>query len=233
MNKHLLIIDDDRLTRRSLQLHLIQSGYSCDCAATLREGMEMAHRHVPQLVLLDIGLPDIDGLEGIRSLQQQYPAIPVIFVTGRRRELDQVVGLELGADDYITKPFDIDVLLARVRAVLRRVSAPYIAPAEPVLVGDIEVDPAARTVRVAGIRVELAPREFDLLLYLAYSAGHVVGVAELLQHVWGQDWQGEEQTVYVHVRWLRTKIERNPSCPERLLTVRGKGYKLVASPLLQ
>jgi DNA-binding response OmpR family regulator len=184
-------------------------------------------------VLLDIGLPDIDGLEGFRSLQRQYPSVPVIFVTGRRRELDQIVGLELGADDYITKPFDVDVLLARVRAVLRRVSAPYVVPVEPVLVGDIEVDPAARTVRVAGATVELAPREFDLLLYLAYCAGHVVGVEELLQHVWGQDWQGEEQTVYVHVRWLRTKIERNPARPERLLTVRGTGYKLVAPPLLQ
>ena len=149
----------------------------------------------------------------------------------RRRELDQVLGLELGADDYITKPFDIDVLLAHIKAVLRRSAAtPNTRAVKPtaVVAGDLTVDPAAHVARLRDRPLDLAPKEFDLLLYLAQSAGTALSVQDILHHVWGEDWIGEEQTVYVHVRWLRTKLEDDPSKPQRLLTVRGAGYKLMA-----
>jgi DNA-binding response OmpR family regulator len=181
------------------------------------------------LVLLDIGLPGMDGLEAIRALRQAAPYLPVIFVTARRRELDEIVGLELGADDYITKPFDMDVLLAHVRAVLRRTNSPMPnVTVGPVTAGDILIEPAAREVRIGGRKVELAPKEFDLLLLLAQHAGRVLSTAEILETVWGAEWIGESQTLYVHVRWLREKIEEDPAQPRRLITVRGAGYKLVA-----
>jgi DNA-binding response OmpR family regulator len=177
-------------------------------------------------VLLDIGLPGMDGLDALRRLQRQTE-VPVIFLTARRRELDQVLGLELGADDYVTKPFDIDVLLARIKAVLRRAApAPLPAPA-PLAVGDLTVDPAAHIVTVGGRAVELTPREFDLLHALAAEAGRVVSVDDLLGRVWGAEYVGEPQVVYVHVRWLREKLEGDPSHPRRIVTVRGRGYKLI------
>jgi len=180
------------------------------------------------LILLDIGLPGIDGLEGLRRLRQKND-IPVIFVTARRRELDEVLGLELGADDYVSKPFDLDVLLAHIRAVLRRSERNLPAPGQAVVcAGDLVIDPAAHTVTVAGRPVELSPREFDLLYALASQPGKVMPVDELLARVWGAEFAGQPQVVYVHVRWLREKIEADPNHPRRVLTVRGVGYKLEA-----
>jgi len=223
-----LIVDDDALLRRSLAFNLEKAGYTASTAASAEDALAQADLNPPDLVLLDIGLPGIDGLDALRRLRQQMPQVPVIFVTARRRELDQVVGLELGADDYVTKPFDVDVLLSRIKAVLRR-SVPPPQPREPapLEVGDVAIDPAAHTVAVDGHLVDLAPREFDLLYALAREAGHVVSMDDLLARVWGAEYAGEPQVVYVHIRWLREKLEDDPARPRRIVTVRGVGYKLV------
>jgi DNA-binding response OmpR family regulator len=228
MAKHILVVDDDELLRRSLAFNLEKAGYRPSTAASAEDALLLARRDPPDLILLDIGLPGMDGLEALRELQHKV-GTPVIFLSARRRELDQVLGLELGADDYVTKPFDLDVLLARVKAVLRRSQRPLIPPAEPapLLVGDLVVDLAAHTVTVGGRPVELSPREFDLLHALALQAGQVVSVDDLLARVWGAEYEGESQVVYVHVRWLREKMEDDPQHPRRILTVRGVGYKLI------
>jgi DNA-binding response OmpR family regulator len=228
MAKHILLVDDDTLLRRSLTFNLEKAGYRVSPAATAEDALAQARLDPPDLVLLDIGLPGMDGLDALRSLRQQAD-VPVIFLTARRRELDQVLGLELGADDYVTKPFDIDVLLARIKAVLRRAApatAQVPAPA-PLAVGDLTIDPAAHTVTAGDRTVELSPREFDLLHALAMEAGRVVSVDDLLSRVWGAEYVGEPQVVYVHVRWLREKLEEDPGRPRRIITVRGRGYKLV------
>lgn len=229
MAKQLLIVDDDSLMRRSLAVTLDQAGYATRTAASAADALQAVRQQPPDLVLLDIGLPDMDGLETLRNLRQVAPHLPVIFVTARRRELDEIVGLELGADDYITKPFDMDVLLAHVRAVLRRAAPPDTDPSPgPITVGGLSIDPAGRVVTVGGNPVELAPREFDLLLFLAQHAGRVLNNDDLLAQVWGPEWIGESQTLYVHIRWLREKIENDPAHPQRIITVRGVGYKLMA-----
>ena len=227
----ILVIDDDRLMRRSVALSLTSAGYATETAGSGEEGLAQARARRPDLVLLDIGLPGMDGLETLRAFQKEIAA-PVIFVTARRRELDEIVGLEMGADDYVTKPFDMDILLARVKAVLRRgqQNRPVSAPAQLIDVGDLRIDPAAHQVTVGGEVVELAPKEYDLLYYLAQRAGEAVPLKEIVANVWGEEWAGETQTVYVHVRWLRTKIETEPNKPRRLLTVRSVGYRLIPVP---
>lgn len=227
MNKHILLVDDDQLLRRSLSFNLEQAGYRVSTAASAEDALALTARDRPDLVLLDIGLPGMDGLDALRHFEERM-SVPVIFLTARRRELDEVLGLELGADDYITKPFDQDVLMARIKAVLRRseqAASPPTEP-EPLVVGDVVIDPAAHTVSVEGRPVELPPREFDLLHALALEAGHVVSVDDLLARVWGAEYEGESQVVYVHVRWLREKLEEDPHRPRRIITVRGVGYKL-------
>ncbi len=170
----------------------------------------------------------MDGMELLAKLRERS-ALPVIFLTSKDDERDEEVGLEMGADDYITKPFDMDILLARVKAVLRRAQQrqPVAPSAQPIVVGDLHIDPTAHEVTVGGKVVELAPKEYDLLYYLAQRAGEAVPLEEIIVNVWGEEWAGEPQTVYVHVRWLRTKIEAEPNKPRRLLTVRSVGYRLV------
>jgi len=225
---HILLVDDDALLRRSLAFNLEKAGYRVSTAATAEDGVGLASRDRPDLVLLDIGLPGMDGLAALRHFRDRLHA-PVIFLTARRREFDEVLGLELGADDYITKPFDLDVLLARIRAVLRRARQPVSLPHSPapLVVGDLVIDSSARTVMIGGRLVELPRREFDLLHALALEAGHVLSVDDLLARVWGAEFVGEPQVVYVHIRWLREKIEEDPHRPRRIITVRGVGYKLV------
>jgi DNA-binding response OmpR family regulator len=225
---HLLLVDDDPLLRRSLAFNLERAGYRVDAAGTAEDGLAMAQSATPDLVLLDIGLPGMDGVEAVREFQQRL-GMPVIFLTARRRELDQVLGLELGADDYVTKPFDLDVLLARIKAVLRRsrrTGQPSATPDSAIVVGDLVIDAGAHTVTVAGRPVALPNREFGLLQALALSAGRVVSVDDLVRRVWGAEFAGEPQVVYVHMRWLREKLEDDPRLPRRLVTVRGVGYKL-------
>lgn len=228
MAKHILIVDDDDLLRRSLAFNLEKAGYRASTAASSEDAILLARRDPPDLILLDIGLPGMDGLKALRFFQDRM-GTPVILVTARRRELDQVLGLEMGADDYVVKPFDLDVLLARIKAVLRRSQRPTVPEAEPqpLTVGDLAIDPAAHTVTVGGRPVDLSPREFQLLHTLALQAGQVISADDLLARVWGAEYEGEPQVVYVHIRWLREKLEEDPNQPRRILTVRGVGYKLV------
>jgi len=233
MAKHILLVDDDALMRRSLALNLEEVGYRASTAADAKTAFQVVRREPPDLILLDIGLPDMDGLDALREFQRavrlhEQVDIPIIFLTARRRELDQALGLELGADDYVTKPFDLNVLLARIKAVLRRFERTSSPVPEPdwLKIGDLEIDPAAHLVTVAGQSVDLSPLEFDLLHALALKPGHVVSIDDLLSQVWGAEYVGEPQIVYVHMRWLRQKIEADPKNPQRILTVRGIGYKL-------
>lgn len=227
MAKHILVVDDDALLRRSLAFNLEQAAYRVSTAANAEDALLLARRNPPDLILLDIGLPGMDGLDALRSFQRQADT-PIIFVSARRREMDQALGLELGADDYVTKPFDLNVLLARIKAVLRRAerAAPNVAVSVPLEVGDLTIDPAAHTVVIAGKPVGLPPREFALLHELALAAGQVVSTDDLLARVWGAEYAGEPQAVYVHIRWLREKLEADPQHPRRIVTVRGVGYKL-------
>jgi DNA-binding response OmpR family regulator len=228
MRKHILVVDDDNLMRRSLAFNLEQAGFSTSSAATAEEALLMARVNKPDLVLLDIGLAGMDGLDALKQFKRFFD-IPVIFVTARRRELDEVVGLELGADDYVTKPFDIDVLLAHIKAVLRRTEGvPIRIPErEPITLGDISIDPVTHLVTVRGITVKLTPREFDLLYAFMLDPNKVISVDDLLSSVWGAEFVGQPQVVYVHVRWLREKIEEDPDHPQHIITVRGVGYRFL------
>ncbi len=228
MAYHIFLVDDDTLLRKSLAFHLEEAGYQVTTLGSAEELLESVQRTTVDLILLDIVLPGMDGLEAIRSLRENLK-IPVIFLTGRRRELDELIGFQLGADDYVTKPFDLDLLLMRIKAVLRRAgspSSPYLAENPAICVGKILIDPAAHTVKVGDRGIDLRPREFNLLSTLAKEPGRVISVDDLLTRVWGEEFMGEPQVVYVHIRWLREKIEDNFHEPKRIVTVRGVGYKL-------
>lgn len=228
MGANVLIVDDDDLLRSSLAFSLEQAGFEAHTAAKAEDAIAIVNQKRPDIILLDIMLPGMDGLEALRYFRDKV-GLPVIFLTARRREFDQVLGLELGADDYLTKPFDPEVLIAHIRAVLRRTkSVPQTETKSQVLqVGELRIDPAARTVIKAGQSLELTPKEFDLLHAMALETGRVLTIDDLLARVWGAEYNGEPQIVYVNVRWLRQKIEADAQHPEYLLTVRGVGYKLV------
>ncbi len=228
MTAHLLVVDDDDLLRRSLAFNLEKAGYRVSTAANSEDALLHSQRQRPDLVILDIGLPGMDGLEALQQFRERF-SVPVIFLTARRRELDEVLGLELGADDYVTKPFDFDVLAARIKVALRRAQSTAV-PSSPqptaLTTGDLTIDPQAHTVMLKSHSLDLPPREFDLLYTLALAAGHVVSAEDLIARVWGAEYSGEPQVVYVHIRWLREKIEDDPNHPRRIITVRGVGYKL-------
>jgi DNA-binding response OmpR family regulator len=226
MSRNILLVDDDALMRRSLAFHLEQAGYHVHTAANAEDALELINHNKPDLIMLDISLPGMDGLDALREMKSRHE-LPVIFLTARRRELDEVVGLELGADDYITKPFDVDVVLAHIKAVLRRVTPQQDKTPERLILGDLEIDPASHTASCAGHSLELSPREFDLLLALANKPEKVISTEDLLAQVWGAEFVGQPQVVYVHIRWLRQKLEKDPAHPKRILTVRGVGYRLI------
>jgi DNA-binding response OmpR family regulator len=228
MSRTILLVDDDALMRRSLAFHLEQAGYLVRTAANAEDALPLVRHSPPDLVILDIGLPGMDGLDALRELKIR-PNLPVIFLTARRRELDEVVGLELGADDYITKPFDVDVVLAHIKAVLRRTGGTSQPEKSSVrlIVGDLEIDPKSHTVSCAGRSLDLSPREFGLLYTLASQPEKVIATQDLLTQVWGAEFIGQPQVVYVHIRWLREKLEADPNHPQRIQTMRGVGYKLV------
>lgn len=228
MTKKILVVDDDALMRRSLAFNLERSAFTTQTAANAEDALAIAQKSRPDLILLDIGLPGMDGLDALRKFRDDL-GLPVILLTARRRELDEVLGLELGADDYVTKPFDFDVLLAHVKAVLRRIQ-PGNLPVESeseLKAGDLTIDPAAHTAVIQGRPLNLSPREYDLLYTLAKNANKLVTSGEILSQVWGAEFEGQPQVVYVHIRWLREKIESNPKKPQRILTIPRLGYKYI------
>lgn len=227
MSKHILLVDDDALLRRGLAYNLEESGYEVFTAASAEDALASIRRQTPDLVLLDIGLPGMDGLEAI----QQFTVlrIPVIFLTARRRKVDELLGLEIGAVDYVTKPYDVDVLLARVKAVLRQQEKGKNGglSTSPIHLGDLSINPAAYTVIVGSQEVKLSPREFDLLYTLALRPNQVISIDDLITRVWGAEYAGQPQVVYVHIRWLREKLQEAQVRSVSIVTVHRVGYKLV------
>lgn len=223
-----LVAEDDPAIRELLSHHLQREGFDVlavsDGNAALRTARELA-----DLLILDIGLPAIDGLEVARTLRREKCEVPIIMLTARVDEIDRVVGFELGADDYICKPFSPREVVARVKAIFRRSGLP--AEARPAILnfGRLEIDEAAREVRVDGRDVKLKPREFSLLLALASNPGVALSRRTLLEKVWGFDFDGDERTVDVHVRRVRSKIEEEQDLPAMLQTVHGFGYKFSRS----
>jgi len=224
----IVVAEDDAAIRELLVHHLTREGFRCtetsDGPSTLR-----AVRSGTDLVILDIGLPVVDGFDVVRTLRREGRALPVVMVTARGDEVDRVIGLELGADDYVIKPFSPRELVARVRALARR--GGIVADAAPLMLrfDRLEVDEAAREVRVDGADVGLKPREFALLLQLASNPGVAYSRAALLQAVWGFDFDGDERTVDVHVRRLRARLEDEARLPRLVQTIHGFGYKFARS----
>ncbi|HEX8110847.1 MAG TPA: response regulator [Kofleriaceae bacterium] len=222
MSAIILVIDDDAQMRRLLRNVLIGHGYTLLEAASVATAIEVVTRHQPDLVLLDLGLPDGDGLEVIRTMRPD-DRTPIIVLSARDNEGDKVVALDLGADDYLTKPFGAGELLARIRVALRRAG---LAPTDVITVGPIRIDQPRHEVTVDGEVVHLTPIEFKLLLELARSAGRVLTHRHLLQEVWGPEVVEQNQYLRVHVAALRRKIERDPARPRWLVTEAGIGYRL-------
>lgn len=222
----LLVVEDDERIRSALIRALRERGHVVSSAGTALTGLKQAVEDRPDLVVLDLGLPDLDGRELLRMLRA-VSAVPVIVATARDDDDSIVQALDAGADDYVLKPFQAGQLEARIRAVLRRAAGADAGPA-PVTVADLTVDPRSRRVSLAGQSVELAPKEFDLLAYLAARSGTVVSKRELLSEVWQLPYGGSDKTVDVHLSWLRRKLGERAAQPRYLHTVRGVGVRLVA-----
>lgn len=225
---HLLIVDDEPNIASSLSLLLQKAGYEATAANSAQEALRLLAEQRFDLALLDLNLGDpvMDGLALCREIRLRPDYIPIIMLTVRDSQADKVIGLEVGADDYITKPFDERELLARIRATLRivAIASRSKAPAHLSIDHRLQIDPNRRRVTVAGKDVELTPREYDLLLYLATNAGRPFGRSMLLDQVWGWDYEGDTRTVDKHVAELRRKIEEDQAAPAYILTVRGVGY---------
>lgn len=228
MPGNILLIDDDKLLRRSLAFNLQQAGFTTGTAADAEAGLDIIRQHRPDLVILDIGLPGMDGLDALKVIRDQL-GVPVILLTARRRGVDEILGLELGADDYITKPFEFDILLAHVKAVLRRrINTSIVAyESERFTSGDVTIDPAAHQAVLHGEPLTLSPIEFELLTLLVSNAGKVLSTVDILTHIWGAEFEGQPQVVYVHIRWLREKLADTLEKKPRIQTVRGIGYRFV------
>jgi DNA-binding response OmpR family regulator len=219
-----LVVDDEPMVREVLARYLEKEGYEVDVAEDGEQALAAYSVSRPDLVLLDLMLPRVDGLEVFRRMRELSPTA-VIMLTAKGEETDRVVGLELGADDYVTKPFSPREVVARVRAVLRRSTVPPTDQHQMVAVGDLRIDGHRREVRRKGAPVRLTRKEFDLLFLLASNAGRAFSRSELLEDVWDFAWDGDTATVTVHVRRLREKIEDDPSHPRHLVTVWGVGYR--------
>ena len=222
--RKILVVDDESAILQTLRFNLERSGYAVCTASDGRSAISTAVREQPDLIVLDIMLPVVDGVEVCKEIRK-HSAVPIIMLTAKDQEIDKVLALELGADDYVTKPFSLYELLARIRARLRRQLPMELQTRdEPLVAGEITLDPARHLLMVRGQEVAAAPKEFALLWLLMENSGRVVTRQTLLDKVWGYDFEGEQQTVSVHVRWLREKIERDPRNPRHILTVRSRGY---------
>jgi len=217
-----VVVEDDPSIADLLDLYLRREGHRVYLAADGEAGLDLIRLHRPAVVILDVGLPGIDGLEVCRRLRATDPAVAIIFLTARDEEVDRVLGLELGADDYVTKPFSPREMVARVKAQLRRADAGAAEPPSVISVGDVEVDLGRHEVRRAGEPVMLATQEFDLLAHLCRNRGLALSRRQILDGAWGDSWVGDERTVDVHVRQLRRKL--GDDLP--LTTVWGVGYRL-------
>ena len=240
MGRKILVVDDEPVLVETIAYNLEQAGYQVTTAADGSSALEAAHRETPDLIILDIMLPEMDGLEVCRQLRRESntTTTPIMMLTAKGDEIDKVVGLEVGADDYVTKPFGRRELLARVRALLRR--SEYTPASEErsasasvaevprqtreLVAGPIRIDLAGRRVHCRGQELELQPKQFELLTYLVRNRGTVLTRDQLLHNVWGYDYVGDTRTVDVHVRWLREKLEEDPANPRLIQTVRGVGY---------
>jgi len=234
MSEKILIVEDEVALQETLAYNLKKQGYEVEIAGTGPKGLEAARSNHPDLILLDIMLPGMDGFEVCRILRQEM-ITPVLMLTARDDEIDRVVGLEVGADDYLTKPFSMRELVARVKAMLRRVrlirqeieeTSTQAPPAIEILkFGNLEIDITRREVRMDQIPLNMKPQEYELLLYFAQHQGKVLSREHIVEFVWGWEYMGDSRTVDVHVRWLREKIELDPSNPVRIVTVRSAGYR--------
>jgi len=225
-----LVVEDDHTLLDVLKYNLVKEGYGVLTATDGAKALEMARSERPDVIILDIMLPEMDGLEVCHILRREMTT-PILMLTAKSEEVDKVVGLEIGADDYMTKPFSMRELLARVRSMLRRAeivrqeSSVVVNTDAVVTMGDLAIDIDRHRVSRSGEPVELAPKEFDLLAFLAANSGRVFSRDYLLERVWGYDYAGGTRTVDVHMRWLRKKLENDPANPRHLITVRGVGYK--------
>jgi DNA-binding response OmpR family regulator len=229
--KNVLVVEDELTLVETLEYNLTRQGYSVCTAADGLTALKVARRERPDLIVLDIMLPKLDGFEVCRILRREMN-VPILMLTARVDEVDKVVGLEMGADDYLTKPFSMRELLARVKALLRRVrldreelTTLEEARSEQFTFGDLTIDMARREVLRNEEPLRLKPKEYELLVFLARHRGVVLSRDLILERVWGWDFDGGSRTVDVHVRWLREKIEPKPANPTRIITVRGVGYR--------
>ena len=227
MSTTILVVDDMESLRTMVKSYLAQEGYRVLTAANGREALFVARQERPDLILLDLMMPELGGFEFINAYGREGDA-PIIILTAKVEESDKVLGLELGADDYLTKPFSLRELSARIRAVLRRAEKNVAAPAPVLRAGDLTLDRSSRLVTTAAQTVDLTPSEFDLLATLMSAPGRVFSRLELLDRLQGDAYEGYERTIDVHVRNLRTKIEPDPRNPRYVVTVYGIGYRLAA-----
>jgi DNA-binding response OmpR family regulator len=225
-----LVVEDDRTLREALRYNLVADGYDVITADDGGEGLVSARQDDPDVIILDLMLPSLSGMEVCKALRRDGSIVPVIMLTARDAEIDRIGGLESGADDYVTKPFSMRELIARVGAQVRRMdmlkSVSQTSGDQIIDLGDLVIDRGLRSVTLEGKQLDLRPREFDLLAHLAANPGRVYTRDQLLQDVWGFEYAGDTRTVDVHVRWLRLKIEKDPSKPTLLGTVRGVGYRI-------
>jgi len=232
MTEKILVVEDELTLQETLAYNLKRQGYEVETTGNGLQALEIARREHPDVILLDIMLPGMDGFEVCRVLRQEMTT-PILMLTARDDEIDRVVGLEVGADDYLTKPFSMRELMARVKALLRRVrlirqeirvSNAAQAEAELMVFGDLIINVSRREVRLKDAVLSLKPQEYELMLYLAQHRGRALSREAVLENVWGWEYTGDSRTVDVHVRWLREKIEVDPANPRRIVTVRGVGY---------
>ena len=234
MSERILIVEDEKALRESLIYNLEREGYQVEGTADGILALDSVRKNHPDLILLDIMLPGMDGFEVARAVRKEMNT-PILMLTARNDEIDRVVGLEVGADDYMTKPFSMRELIARVKAMLRRVrlireeiamkQAVDAEQQQPLVFGNLSLDVDRHAVIMDDHPLELKPKEFELLEYFLRHPGKVLSRETLLQNIWGWEYTGDSRTVDVHVRWLREKIEEDPSRPLRLVTIRGSGYR--------